>query len=270
MKGKLYITGIALLSTVVATNCASIENVRQTNINGRLVEFAASGEGSPAIVLETGMGPDIKTWSQIIDSLSSYTRVFAYNRPGYGHSNLGNPPQNIKEIAMQLRENLRATGQKPPYILVGHSAGGLYVNMYARLFPEEVAGVVFLDASHPDQFEYFRTHQPLLYSVLITSTTKGNRKYEGAIVKNTQSDFKNAPPFPEAPVVVLSAGKKSSPLERDEMRKKWLEFQKDLAGLSSNSKHVVVDGSGHYIHKDRPHLVIDEIIRLIDFKNENY
>ncbi len=248
---------------LLLSSCSTLKNVEKMRVNNRQVEYVTAGTGSPTIVLESGMGQTIDTWVSIFDSLTSLSSVYTYNRPGYGQSGINNPPKTIVELAQQLHENLKATGQGPPYLLIGHSAGGLYVNMFARLYPEEVAGVIYLDASHPDQFEYFRTGQPLLYNMLITATQKGNKKYEFSIVKNTQSDFKNAPPFPDIPLSVLTAGKKSSPLENDKMRKKWLEFQNELAALSKNSNHLIVNGSGHYVHKDKPAIVLHEVKRII-------
>ena len=209
------------------------------------------------------MGPDINTWTSIFDSLANLSNTFAYNRPGYGNSNLVNAPHSVIEVAKQLHENLIAFDKKPPYLLIGHSAGGLYINMFARLYPNEVAGVIFLDASHPDQFEYFKNHQALIYNLLITACKKGNSKYELSIVKNTQSDFEDAPPFPNVPVSVLTAGKKSSALESDKMRKQWLTFQNDLAALSPNTNHIIVKGSGHYVHKDKTEIVLGEVRRIL-------
>ncbi len=266
---KLFqILSYYMLVNMLLPSCLSMKGVQQSFVKGRQVEYVQAGVGNPTLVFETGMGPDIKTWSTILDSLSNHTSVFAYNRPGYGNSGLNNAPRNVREVATQLRETLTASGQNPPYLLVGHSAGGLYVNMFARLFPDEVAGVVFLDASHPDQFEYFRKHQPLLYNILIMSTQRGSRKYEESIIKNTQDDFEKAPEFPDVPILVLTAGKKPSPLESDNMRAKWLEFQSDLATLSHQSTHLIVEGSGHYVHKDQSELVIKEIIRLINFSSK--
>ncbi|MCG8476994.1 MAG: alpha/beta hydrolase [Cytophagales bacterium] len=250
---------------LLAAGCVGLKHVQKTNIEGRQVEYAVAGEGRPTIVFESGMGRNLNTWKPIFDSLSKCASVFASNRPGYGHSSLKNAPRTIREAVVQLHQNLNAIGLKPPYILVGHSAGGLYINMFARLFPDETAGVVFLDASHPDQFEYFRKHQSALYNILITSIKKGKRRYEESIVKSAHSDFKSVPPFPDVPIAVLTAGEKSSPLETVKMRKKWLEFQKELAGLSEKSTHVIVEKSGHFIHKDSPDIVIGEIIRLAEF-----
>ncbi|MEO1261745.1 MAG: alpha/beta hydrolase [Bacteroidota bacterium] len=254
---------IITITSLFFCSCATLKNVTQKQVNNRKVEYVEAGNGSPTVVLETGLGPDIKTWLPIFDSLAAITHVFAYNRPGYGNSGLLHAPENVKQVAEQLHENLKATGQQAPYILMGHSAGGLYINMFARLYPDEVASVVFLDASHPEQFEYFRKHQPLLYSMLVSSTTKSKRKYELSIIKGTMSDFVDAPPFPNVPIVVLTAGKKSSPLETDRLRQKWLRFQSELAALSEESNHVVVEGSGHFIHKDKPGVVLEEIRKII-------
>lgn len=263
---KLIVT--VLIISALFIGCASLNNSQQIDINGKTVEYILKGSGSPTIVFETGMGPTIDTWNSILDSLSKHTQVYAYNRPGYGNSQIHNPPTTVIEVAAQLRENLMGHNIKPPYILVGHSAGGLYINMFARLFPEEVAGAVFIDASHPEQFEYFKNDQSLLYELLITATKKGNRTYEGNIVKTTLQSFENASKFPNVPISVLTAGKKSSPLENDELRNKWLQFQKSLASLSPISEHIVVENTGHYIHKRNPNISISEILRILSISEK--
>lgn len=259
---KMFIHGITAFVCLTFFSCTGLQDLSQQSVNGRKIEYAATMNGKPTIVFETGLGSTILTWDTILDSIKGFAGTFVYNRPGYGSSSFVNAPQTVREVAEQLNQNLLATGQKPPYILVGHSAGGLYINMYARLYPEKVAGVVFIDSSHPDQFEYFRKEQRMMYNMLLTSTSKGKRRYESSIVQSTHLDFKNAPAFPDVPVTVLTAGKKSSFLENDKMRKKWIDFQSDLAALSSNSKHIIVKGSGHFIHRNKPELVIREIKKM--------
>ena len=154
-----------------------------------------------------------------------------------------------------------------PYLLVGHSAGGLYVNVFARIYPEEVAGVVLIDSTHPLQFEYFRKDQSILYAVFVTSTATGNTRYEASILRNIHAEFASIEPFPDIPLVVLTA-ENSSLFETAEMRNKWLEFQQDLASMSIYATHKVIAGSAHFIHKDKPQVVIAEITRIInEFKN---
>ncbi len=217
----------------------------------------------PVVVLEAGMGPSMSTWAPIFESVSQVTKVYAYNRPGYGRSTIGEVPGSARILAKQLHQNLEATGHKPPYLLTGHSAGGLYVNMFARMYPEEVAGVLLIDSSHPSQFEYFRKEQPLLHSALITTSAIGKMTYEASILKNVHAEFDQITSFPDIPLVVLTA-EKSSLFESQAMRKKWLEFQVDLAEMSTQAKHKVIEGSGHFIHSDKPQVVIKEIIGLIN------
>jgi pimeloyl-ACP methyl ester carboxylesterase len=204
----------------------------------------------------------MSTWVPIFESLTEVTRVFAYDRPGYGRSSLHQYPETARELAEQLRQNLVATGHTPPYVLAGHSAGGLYVNVFARLFPNDVAGVVLIDATHPSQFEYIKEEQPILYSTFITTTAMGKTRYEASILKNMHTEFASFGPFPDIPLVVLTA-EKSSIFENEKMRKKWLEFQEDLASMSFKATHKIVAGSGHFIHKDKPNIVIKEIKRIV-------
>ncbi|MEW8508811.1 MAG: alpha/beta hydrolase [Candidatus Thiodiazotropha sp.] len=252
----------AILLLLLAA-CAGLPDASLEAVQGRKVDIAAKGEGSPVIVFESGMGPTMSTWSPVFEDLSRVSRVFSYNRPGYGRSDLRTTPGSAREIAEQLHDNLVASGQKPPFLLVGHSAGGLYVNMFARLYPQQVAGVVLIDSSHPSQFEYFRKERPLLYSTFTATTTLGRTRYEASILKRVHSEFLSVEPFPDIPLVILTA-EKSSLFEDREMRKKWLGFQRELAEMSSKSKHRVVAGSGHFIHRDRPQAVIKEITALID------
>lgn len=259
---KLKSICIICVICTMLVNCTSMKNPMEKSIDHQGVEYIMEGSGSPTIVFETGMGPTIDTWDKILDSLSKHTQVYAYNRPGYGKSTLINAPRNVIDVAEQLHSNLLTNNINPPYILVGHSAGGLYINMFARLFPDEVTGAVLIDASHPEQFEYFKNHHSVLYDMLILSTKKGNRKYEYDIVTTALESFIDAPEFPNVPISVLIAGKKSSPLESKKLREKWLFFQKELASLSNESKRLIVNESGHYIHRNNPDLVISEILRI--------
>jgi pimeloyl-ACP methyl ester carboxylesterase len=242
--------------------CASLPDVRIREIQDRRVSYASIGAGTPTLIFESGLGVSMSTWLPIFEPLGKITKVFAYDRPGYGKSNKQSIPETAGDIAEQLHENLVETGHAPPYLLVGHSAGGLYVNVFARTYPEEVAGVVLIDSTHPSQFEYFRDEQPLLYSMLIASTSTSKVRYESTILMKVNDEFKELNSFPEIPLVVLTA-EKSSMFEIAKMQQKWLEFQNDLGKMSSRSVQMVVQGSGHFIHQDKPEIVVDEIKKMI-------
>jgi pimeloyl-ACP methyl ester carboxylesterase len=105
----------------------------------------------PTIVLENGLGGWSQTWGNIVTEVSKTARTCAYDRAGYGWSELGDLPHDALSIADQLHALLHGAGEATPFVLVGASIGGLYIRMYAHRFPDDVAGLVFLDPSHEDQ-----------------------------------------------------------------------------------------------------------------------
>ena len=238
-------------------------NVKVEDIDNRKVAYATKGEGTPVIVLVSGMGVAMSAWAPVYMSLSEVSTVFAYDRPRYGKSSQKQLPATAGVLAEQLHQNLISTGHAPPYLLAGHSAGGLYANIFARMYPNEVAGVVLIDSTHPSQFEYFRDHEPELYSTFVSSNANGKLAYEASILMNINNEFESLGPFPNVPVAVLTAGN-SSKHETSEFRKKWLEYQQDLANMSTGGINKVIAGSGHFIHVDKPQAVINEIVRLIN------
>jgi pimeloyl-ACP methyl ester carboxylesterase len=216
-------------------------------------------------VFESGYGALMSNWEPIFGSLRKVTRVFAYDRPGYGSSTQEQAPTTARQLAEQLHENLVSTGHPPPYVLVGHSAGGLYVNVFARVFPEDVAGVVLIDSSHPMQFEYMRQEQPDRYTDFLEFIADGEPAYEGSILKSIHTEFASIEPFPDVPLLVLAPETVAS----DEYLEQSSEYQKDLANMSMSVTHRVVEGSGHWIHTDQPQIVIEEIKGLLDTIQES-
>jgi len=110
-----------------------------------------SGEGSPAVILEAGAGTSGLTWTYIQKEIEKYNRVCSYDRAGIGWSEPAAGPLSPQQVASDLHTLLGAAGVRGPYILVGHSAGGVYIRAYAGQYPTEVAGVVLVDSSHEGQ-----------------------------------------------------------------------------------------------------------------------
>src|SRR5262245_22200923 len=117
--------------------------------DGRQVEFARLGTGGPAAVLEAGGGMRMTTWKKVFSEVAAFTTAVAYNRAGFGNSSPVEAPRNGPGIVRELRAFLRELGLRPPYVLVGHSLGGLYMQLFARLHPDEVAGLVLVDPTPP-------------------------------------------------------------------------------------------------------------------------
>jgi pimeloyl-ACP methyl ester carboxylesterase len=93
------------------------------------------------------------SWSKVFPEIGKNTTVFAYNRPGYGNSSKAITPRDGATVVEELRALLNSRGLRPPYVLVGHSLGGIYVQLFARKYPDDVVGLVLVDSSHPSQFE---------------------------------------------------------------------------------------------------------------------
>ena len=125
---------------------------KMVDVGGHRMHILCSGTGSPTVVLEAGLDVGgIIGWSLVQDSIALTTRTCAYNRAGIVWSEPSSGPHNAVTVAADLHALLAAAGEKPPYVMVGHSLGGPYIMTYTKYHGGDVAGLVFVDASHPDQ-----------------------------------------------------------------------------------------------------------------------
>src|SRR6266487_6611034 len=123
---------------------------RSVDIGGRSLNLYCSGEGSPAVVFDSGGGMPGYSWLLVQPAVAKLTRACWYDRAGYGWSDPAPAPHGSDAIAKDLHELLRAGGVAAPYVLVGHSFGGFNVRMYDHLYAADVAGLVLVDPSHED------------------------------------------------------------------------------------------------------------------------
>src|SRR5215210_6893867 len=128
------------------------------DVGGYSLHINCVGRGSPNVILDAGSGEMSAHWVRVQQEVSGTTRVCAYDRAGMGWSEMGPNPRDAKQISSELHTLLKGAGIKGPYVLVGHSFGGMYMQTYAARYPDEVAGMVLVDSStDPDQF----SHQPV-------------------------------------------------------------------------------------------------------------
>jgi len=134
------------------------EGIDRLHVPGRLVpvrnqEFHifCKGQGSPAVILESGHALDYRVWLPTMDAASKTTKVCSYDRLGLGWSSKNTKPTRSIDVAMNLHELLAEADIELPVILVGWSAGGIYIRKYSELFPDDVAGLMFVDSSHEQQ-----------------------------------------------------------------------------------------------------------------------
>src|ERR687898_2716391 len=127
------------------------------DVGGYSLHINCVGRGSPSVLLDAGSGGFSAQWVRVQREVSGTTRVCAYDRAGMGWSEMGPEPRDAKQISIELHTLLKGASIEGPYVLVGHSFGGLYVRTYAARYPDEVAGVVLVDSSSPKQV----SHQPV-------------------------------------------------------------------------------------------------------------
>lgn len=230
--------------------------------SGKL-QYHISGNSKPNIVLINGGSGPIEGWMKILPEISKSSTVFSYNRLGVAGSDKPQQPQDGLTIVEQLREALQLIGLKPPFLLVGHSLGGLYANLYARQYPDEVAGVVFLESSTPgdislDQHQG-KTVKALNKLLSMFDSLSPHKKYDEVhFVKQTVEQIHALDRFPAVPVYVITGGKQN-PMMPEAVRKQRLDNQLALLTLSPTSMHIPADKSGHFPQFSEPKLVIDTI-----------
>ncbi len=122
------------------------------DIDGIQLKLNCTGKGSPTVVLEAGLGDVLIGWKRVQSQIAEFSRVCSYDRAGYGGSDPGQMPRTSTQIAKELHSLLQKAGEKPPYLLVGHSFGGYNVRVFNGQYPDQVAGIVLVDATQEDQY----------------------------------------------------------------------------------------------------------------------
>jgi pimeloyl-ACP methyl ester carboxylesterase len=126
------------------------------DIGGRQIQIDCRGAGSPTVVFESGLGLfGSLSWARVHDAVAKFTRACAYSRAGIIWSDDTNGPHDGEGVARDLHATLAAAGESGPFVLTGHSMGGPYITIYTKLYGDEVAGLVYAEASHPDQIARF-------------------------------------------------------------------------------------------------------------------
>lgn len=227
------------------------------------IQYNISGNGKPNIVLINGGSGPIEGWMRILPEISELASVFSYNRFGVDDSDKPKEPQHGITIVNTLREALSIVGFEPPFLLVGHSLGGLYANLYARLYPNEVAGIVFVESSHPKDLTLEKFQGKTIKAInnmlkKFDSLSSHKQFNEVNFVEETVNQINQHNSFPEIPVYVINGGKENRMMP-EEARKIRRENQLELLSLSTNSKQVVAENSGHFPQIAEPRVVIDTI-----------
>lgn len=255
-----------------------------------LVRKGTRPPDQPAVVLEAGIGGNWLDWELVLPEIANMTQVVAYDRAGYGWSERGANPRTPEAIVAELHALLHHAGIEPPYILVGHSFGGIYVRLFAATYPDAVAGLILVDASHPDMIEQQDTQAELrrLRNVAIAKRIGflrliirrvlyradylfGDSKPRYIAFNMLDSDnvqrearplFERGITLPdrvEVPLTVISR-------ETDDeigAEKKWSDYQAQLVALHPQAHHIISEKSSHYIALSEPELIVGAVRTML-------
>ena len=215
------------------------------------------GHGTLTVVLEAGLGDTLDAWADVQPLIAANcTRTIAYTRAGYPGSDPASGPRDAATIVSELRWELRRRGIPPPYVLVGHSLGGLHMQYFARQYPDEIEGLLLVDSTHwnqhldlrPDASDAFGRRSTVIFLPWVMQ-----RELNGSTRAGEQ--VVASPHASGVPTIVLS---RTRALHGETPTSQALaqELQEEIAAAFPAARHVYVDDSGHYIQRDRPDVVV--------------
>jgi pimeloyl-ACP methyl ester carboxylesterase len=225
-------------------------------VHGHRMYYECAGSGRPTILLEAGLGGDHRSWAAVAPALARTTRTCSYDRAGLGFSATAGANRTGRDEVSDLQALLEEAHVGAPYVLVGHSYGGMLAHEFASAHPHDVAGLVLVDASHPRQAQRFlaalgrqRPGENPVREQLRTFLRSNPPNEEHLDMKASFAQAASAGRLGRVPLVVITAGRENDPrlglnLKRL-LDRTWLSLQDDLARMSTNSVHVVADLSHH-------------------------
>ena len=252
------------------------------DIGGHRLHVNVSGQptSSPTVILEAGIGSFSSNWAWVRDELARDGRVVSYNRAGVGWSDRGTGSLDAGTAADELHTALQAAGVEPPYLLAGHSYGGLVIRMFTHKYREDVVGMVLVDSSHPDQWAHIKASRGgrtvALGNRVMASLARfglfrlfhAERSFIAGLQPREYAEMRACLARPQGwsvaadtllawnrlsrhhvnatgslndlPLAVISV------TEQDKYAEVLTQLQSELATLSSNCRHVTVQGATHY------------------------
>jgi pimeloyl-ACP methyl ester carboxylesterase len=246
------LAAIAVLSSAIA----SAESLHH--------QVHIEGAGPSTVVFESGFGDTLEIWQNIQPRIADHcVRTFSYTRAGYVGSDAPDSVRDATTIVGELREELLRHNVAPPYVLVGHSLGGLYMQYFARNFPADVTGLVLIDSTHWKQGMKLDPTANTPYQARTAVTL-----YMPLIMRHELSDsaaagleVNTSPNVTGIPTIVLSSTRLPSG-ETAEQRAEAVTQQDEIAADFPGAQHTFVPDSGHYIQRDQPGVVVNAIREL--------
>jgi pimeloyl-ACP methyl ester carboxylesterase len=243
------------------------------NIDGRRLYGLLAGEGEPVVVLDAGLGDTSETWSKIQPAIASFTSVLSYDRSGLGRSDRPPVPRTCKDIVGDLRNLLSTARLCPPYVLVAHSWSGLNARWHASQYPNEIAGMVLIDAVHEDKYVRFAKVLPEAGSNRMWAYVRDPAQNDENIDRITSLEqVRKANCRFDFPVIILTrnAADSTSSSPPDELDVIERGSQREFLKLSPQSRQYISKYTDHYIQRSEPELVIGAIRQIVETAKSSF
>lgn len=252
--------------------------------------MGATKENSPTVIMDAGVGNNSLDWQLVQPEIAQRARVISYDRAGYGWSDDGTEPRTPERVVEELHQLLQRAEIEPPYLMVGHSFGGIYVRLFAEQYPDEVVGLVLVESSHPDmiktintgpelkrlrrvavfkKFGIVRAMLPRLLSHANYLDPVARKQYLAMNMLDSDNVIREALPMYETgitlsdsidlPVTVISRER----FDEVAAEQRWQEYQDQLAALSPRVRHLYSKSSSHYTALADPQIVISAVDDLL-------
>ena len=260
---------------------------------GRRIYLECRGAGSPTVILESGLRTRGDNWSRadllshggdaVLPEIAKFARVCTYDRPGTtlnpGEVSRSDPapmPRTAMDVAQDLHALLHAAGVPGPYVLAGHSFGGLFVRLYRALYPQEVSGLVLVDALAEQIKALFKPTDWKIFLALNSGPLPEFENYAALETIDFNASFDQmkkaakAAPSKNIPVVILVRGLRvellaGAPPEFGEiLESAWRKSKDNLAAALPHIQFVIASKSGHYIQLDEPTIVVQAIRAVVE------
>jgi len=247
-------------------------SVAKVDIGGYRLAVRCQGEGTPVVVLDTGLGDTERIWSLVQPTVATFTRVCTYTRAGIGQSERGPLPRSTAQMVSELHTLVHASCMAPPYVLVGHSLGSFNIRMYADRYPDDVAGLVSVDGAQENLLPAVcEISEPVTeaYCGTVPDIFPEGVRREADALGLDREQVRAIGPLPSVPFIVLARGAFElvpglTVEEMQAVQDLWHRLQRALAASTWTGEYLEVPQAGHYIQIDRPDAVIDAIHQVVD------